>query len=141
MGLTFASYVFQPLFAAGCSVPTIGLQLFAAVTICLLTYINAYDVRVTTKMQNVFMFTKIGALVLVIIVGVVWMSLGGTENFENAFENTETDPGKLAVAFYSGIFSYAGWYVGQENLRYHHFTESFILHFQELLELHDGGAS
>nr|XP_019538394.1 Y+L amino acid transporter 2 [Aedes albopictus] len=109
MGLTFASYVFQPLFAAGCSVPTIGLQLFAAVTICALTYINAYDVRVTTKMQNVFMFTKIGALVLVIIVGVVWMSLGGTENFENAFENTETDPGKLAVAFYSGIFSYAGW--------------------------------
>lgn len=109
MGLTFASYVFQPLFAAGCSVPTIGLQLFAAVTICLLTYINAYDVRVTTKMQNVFMFTKIGALVLVIIVGVVWMAYGGTENFENAFENTETDPGKLAVAFYSGIFSYAGW--------------------------------
>lgn len=109
MGLTFASYVFQPLFAAGCSVPTIGLQLFAAVTICALTYINAYDVRVTTKMQNVFMFTKIGALVLVIIVGVVWMMLGGTENFENAFENTETDPGKLSVAFYSGIFSYAGW--------------------------------
>ncbi|KAL9695924.1 hypothetical protein quinque_015209 [Culex quinquefasciatus] len=109
MGLTFASYVFQPLFAAGCSVPTIGLQLFAAVTICALTYINAYDVRVTTKMQNIFMFTKIGALVLVIIVGVVWMLLGGTENFENAFENTETDPGKLSVAFYSGIFSYAGW--------------------------------
>lgn len=49
MGLTFASYVFQPLFAAGCTVPTIGLQLFAAVTICALTYINAYDVRVTTS--------------------------------------------------------------------------------------------
>lgn len=110
MGLTFASYVFQPLFAAGCQVPTIGLQLFAAVTICALTYINAYDVRVTTKMQNIFMFTKIGALVLVIIVGIAWMAVGGgTENFENAFENTETDPGKLAVAFYSGIFSYAGW--------------------------------
>lgn len=31
------------------------------------------------------------------------------ENFENAFENTETDPGKLSIAFYSGIFSYAGW--------------------------------
>ncbi|XP_035796239.1 Y+L amino acid transporter 2-like [Anopheles albimanus] len=111
MGLTFASYVFQPLFAAGCSVPTIGLQLFAAVTICALTYINAYDVRVTTKMQNVFMFTKIGALVLVILVGIGWMALaeGGMDNFENAFEGTETDPGKLSVAFYSGIFSYAGW--------------------------------
>lgn len=111
MGLTFASYVFQPLFAAGCSVPTIGLQLFAAVTICALTYINAYDVRVTTKMQNVFMFTKIGALVLVIVVGVVWMAVaeGGMDNFENAFDGTETDPGKISVAFYSGIFSYAGW--------------------------------
>jgi solute carrier family 7 (L-type amino acid transporter), member 5 len=31
------------------------------------------------------------------------------ENFEKPFEDTETDPGKLAVAFYSGIFSYAGW--------------------------------
>lgn len=32
------------------------------------------------------------------------------ENFDKPFENTETDPGKLSIAFYSGIFSYAGWY-------------------------------
>lgn len=70
---------------------------------------NCYDVKSTTKMQNVFMFTKIAALVFVIIIGIVWMSLGHVENFENAFENTETDPGKLSIAFYSGIFSYAGW--------------------------------
>lgn len=31
------------------------------------------------------------------------------ENFEKPFENTETDPGRLSIAFYSGIFSYAGW--------------------------------
>lgn len=60
-------------------------------------------------MQNLFMFTKIAALVIVIIIGVVWMCMGHTENFENAFANTETDPGKLSLAFYSGIFSYAGW--------------------------------
>lgn len=35
--------------------------------------------------------------------------IGHYENFEGAFENTQTDPGKLSVAFYSGIFSYAGW--------------------------------
>lgn len=62
-------------------------------------------------MQNVFMFTKIGALCIVILIGVVWMAMGHTENFDNAFDNTETDPGKLSIAFYSGIFSYAGWYV------------------------------
>lgn len=41
-----------------------------------LTFINCYDVKFTTKLQNVFMFTKIAALVLVIIVGVVYMSSG-----------------------------------------------------------------
>lgn len=35
--------------------------------------------------------------------------LGNVSNFEKPFENSTTDPGKLAVAFYSGIFSYAGW--------------------------------
>lgn len=60
-------------------------------------------------MQNVFMFTKIGALILVILLGVYWMAIGNTENFNEPFANTETDPGKISIAFYSGIFSYAGW--------------------------------
>lgn len=37
------------------------------------------------------------------------------EHFDKPFENTETDPGKLSIAFYSGIFSYAGWFV-QNNI-------------------------
>lgn len=60
-------------------------------------------------MQNVIMFTKIGALVTIILVGLGWMLSGHLENFEEPFANTETDPGKISVAFYSGIFSYAGW--------------------------------
>lgn len=55
------------------------------------------------------MFTKIGALVIIVLAGLSWLMLGHTENFENAFDNTVTDPGKIAVAFYSGIFSYSGW--------------------------------
>lgn len=74
-----------------------------------LTFVNCYDVKSTTKMQNVFMFTKIGALILVIVLGVYWMAIGNIENFEAPFDNTETDPGKISIAFYSGIFSYAGW--------------------------------
>lgn len=93
-----------------------------------LTFVNCYDVKSTTKMQNVFMFTKIGALILVILLGVYWMAIGtyinilfdlmffndvvfigNTENFNEPFANTETDPGKISIAFYSGIFSYAGW--------------------------------
>ncbi|XP_011188010.1 Y+L amino acid transporter 2 [Zeugodacus cucurbitae] len=109
MGLTFASYVLQPFFDNECSIPQGALQLLAAVTICFLTYLNSCYMKITTKMQNVIMFTKIAALVLIIIVGVVWMCFGHMQNFDKPFENTQTDPGKLSVAFYSGIFSYAGW--------------------------------
>lgn len=109
MALTFASYVLQPFFAAECEVPKIALQLLAAATICGLTYLNSFDVRTTTKMQNVIMFTKIGALVIIILVGLGWMLTGHMENFDEPFANTETDLGKVSVAFYSGIFSYAGW--------------------------------
>lgn len=109
MGMTFASYVLQPFFPNECAIPKAAIQLFAAVTICFLTFINSYDVKSTTKMQNVFMFCKIAALGLIIIAGVTWMFMGHVENFEEPFEGSTTDIGKLSVAFYSGIFSYAGW--------------------------------
>ncbi|XP_030370237.1 large neutral amino acids transporter small subunit 1 [Scaptodrosophila lebanonensis] len=109
MGLTFASYVLQPFFDGACEIPKIALQLLAAITICFLTYLNSFYMQVTTKMQNIIMFTKVSALVLIILVGLVYMLLGNVENFNKPFEDTETDPGKLSLAFYSGIFSYAGW--------------------------------
>lgn len=108
MGLTFAKYVIQPFFHQ-CNLPEDGATFMAAATICFLTFLNGYNVKTTTKIQNVFMFCKIGALVLVIIIGVVWMGLGNVQNFQNAFEGTSTNPGKIAKAFYSGIFSYSGW--------------------------------
>ncbi|XP_015175162.1 PREDICTED: Y+L amino acid transporter 2 [Polistes dominula] len=108
MALTFAQYVLQPFFP-NCSTPDNGIRLIAAVTLCLLTFVNCYDVKETTKMQNIFMFAKIAALVIIIIAGLSWLCMGHTENFENAFDNTNTSPGKIAVAFYSGIFSYSGW--------------------------------
>lgn len=76
MGLTFASYVLQPFFEADCEIPTAAKQLLAAATICFLTYLNSCYMKVTTKMQNVIMFTKIGALVLIILIGLVWMFMG-----------------------------------------------------------------
>ncbi|EFN86936.1 Y+L amino acid transporter 2 isoform X1 [Harpegnathos saltator] len=108
MGLTVAQYVLQPFFP-NCNVPDDCARLIAALSICLLTFINCYDVKETSKMQNIFMFAKIGALVIIIIAGLVWLCMGYTENFENTFENTNYSPGKIAVAFYSGIFSYSGW--------------------------------
>ncbi|KAH0950739.1 hypothetical protein HN011_002371 [Eciton burchellii] len=108
MGLTFAQYVLKPFFP-NCAIPDDSVRLIAALSICLLTFINCYDVKETSKMQNIFMFAKIGALMIIIAAGLIWLAMGHTENFVDSFQSTTTDPGKIAVAFYSGIFSYSGW--------------------------------
>ncbi|KAF7994784.1 hypothetical protein HCN44_004256 [Aphidius gifuensis] len=108
MALTFAEYVMQPLFP-GCKIPSDSLRLIAAMTICFLTYVNCYDVKGTTRMQNVFMFAKISAVVIIIMVGIVWLLSGQTKNFDEPFKDTTVVPGQIAIAFYAGIFSYSGW--------------------------------
>ena len=39
----------------------------------------------------------------------IFQTVGGYKNFDNAFAYSETEPGKICLAFYSGIYSYAGW--------------------------------
>jgi amino acid transporter len=41
-----------------------------------LTFINSYDVKLTTRIQNVFMFTKVAALGVIIIAGFAYLFMG-----------------------------------------------------------------
>ncbi|XP_016663191.1 Y+L amino acid transporter 2-like [Acyrthosiphon pisum] len=108
MGLTFANYVIKPFFP-DCDNPDQAVRLLAAAMICFITFINCWNVKATTKIQNVFMFTKISALVLIIVCGGVYLHSNGFSKFTNPWQGSVTDPGKLAVSVYSGIFSYSGW--------------------------------
>ncbi|XP_068618047.1 Y+L amino acid transporter 2 isoform X4 [Battus philenor] len=108
MALTFASNLLEPM-GLRCTIDPLSQKLIAAVTICLLTFINAYDVKFTTRIQNVFMFTKISALVIIIVGGVVWMAQGRVEHLQDGWAGTKTSISDWSVAFYSGIFSYSGW--------------------------------
>lgn len=45
-----------------------------------------------------------------IVAAGVWYLIGGnTENFERPFAGSNTEAGYIALAFYSGLFSYSGW--------------------------------
>ena len=70
MALTVSNYLVQPLFPE-CDVPDGVLALIAALCICFLTWLNCYSMKVTTSLQNVFMFTKLAALGIVCIAGMV----------------------------------------------------------------------
>lgn len=108
MALTVAKYVLEPFFH-NCIVPADAEKLIAAAVICFLTFINCYGVKETSKMQNFFMFAKIAAVALIIISGFIWLFMGNYSSFQEPFKNTNSDPGKIAVGFYLGIFSYSGW--------------------------------
>ncbi|KAK6195042.1 hypothetical protein SNE40_000558 [Patella caerulea] len=108
VALTFAYYVIEPLFP-DCSQPDDAVRILAALCIMVLTFVNAYDVKLSTRVQDIFTYAKVLALILIIITGFVQLGRGQYEAFLNPFEHTEPDIGKISLAFYSGLFAYNGW--------------------------------
>ncbi|VDM37273.1 unnamed protein product [Toxocara canis] len=110
VALTFAQYTLKPLFP-DCEVPDGAVRLLAACIILLLTFVNCYSVKWSTRTQDIFTVAKVLALCSIIIAGIVWLAMGNTEYFQmpELFAGTNLDPGHLALAFYSGVFSFSGW--------------------------------
>ncbi|CAH1779995.1 unnamed protein product [Owenia fusiformis] len=106
--LTFANYILQPIFP-DCDPPDTAVRLLAALAITLLTFVNCANVKWANKVQIVFTVAKVAALVLIIIIGAVYLAKGNTKSFEDPWKNSNTEPGAIALSFYSGLFSYAGW--------------------------------
>jgi len=108
IALTFGYYSLYPMFP--CGAPDPAVRLLAALAITLLTFVNCASVKWAARVQDIFTIIKTLALVLIIVTGLVVIFRGDTENFQNAFEGSNTNPGNIALAFYSGLFSYSGWY-------------------------------
>ncbi|CAF1019586.1 unnamed protein product [Brachionus calyciflorus] len=106
--LTFADYLLQPIFP-DCEAPQISRILIAASAVLILTWLNCVSVKWVNRIQNIFSAGKIIALLTIISFGAYCLIRGRVENFVSPFENSNYEPGKIAVAFYSGLFCYAGW--------------------------------
>ncbi|XP_030750354.1 large neutral amino acids transporter small subunit 2 isoform X1 [Sitophilus oryzae] len=106
--MTFAQYILQP-FWGDCPAPVEAVTLVAAATICGLTAINCYNVKWVTRVTDTFTATKIFALLIIVAAGAYHLFTGHSENFDAPMEGTKMDPGFIALAFYSGLFSYSGW--------------------------------
>jgi len=106
VALTFAKYSVKLLFPE-CEPPDESVRILAAVCICLLAFVNCWEVKWATAVQDIFTYAKLLALFIIMATGIVQLGRGKTEHF--TWDETETDITKIALSFYSGLFAYNGW--------------------------------
>jgi len=106
VALTFAIYASKPFFPE-CEPPDEAVRLLAAICICVLAFINCWEVKWATAVQDVFTYAKLLALFFIIATGIVQLVKGKVDNF--TWDDTETDFTKITLSFYSGLFAYNGW--------------------------------
>jgi amino acid transporter len=85
--------------------------------------INCINVKLVSNVQNLFTITKLAALTLIILTGIILMIKGDRkfiwtfsfdrrsflaylDSFDGMFERPNIGIGQLALAFYSGLWAY-----------------------------------
>lgn len=106
--LIFSTYILQPIFP-DCEPPSSALRLLSAVVVALLVCINCINVEWSTKVQVIITTSKLGALVMIIVIGFIYIGKGEIENFQDAFADSDFRAGPIAIAFYSGFWAFGGW--------------------------------
>ncbi|KAA8582359.1 hypothetical protein FQN60_009099 [Etheostoma spectabile] len=109
ISLAFGQYILEPLFMP-CSVPPLAVKLATAISITSVMYLNSMSVTWTARIQIFLTFSKLLAIGIIIVPGMYQLFKGETKNFENAFDLSKVQLSGMPLAFYSGMYAYAGWF-------------------------------
>uniref|UniRef100_A0A8D3BW53 Cystine/glutamate transporter n=1 Tax=Scophthalmus maximus TaxID=52904 RepID=A0A8D3BW53_SCOMX len=109
ISLAFGQYILQPLFMP-CDTPPLAVKLATAIGITSVMYLNSISVTWTARIQIFLTFSKLLVIAIIIVPGLYQLFKGETRNFENAFEVNNMKLSGMPLAFYSGMYAYAGWF-------------------------------
>ncbi|OWF41468.1 B(0,+)-type amino acid transporter 1 [Mizuhopecten yessoensis] len=108
--LTLSEYISEVIFD-GCG-PSPNMKKIIAITaIVSVAITNCISVRLAARVQIFFTFVKLLGLVVIIVGGIWWMSTGKFGSLVTGFDGTTNDVQDVALAVYSGLWAYDGWYV------------------------------
>ncbi|XP_072019831.1 b(0,+)-type amino acid transporter 1-like [Amphiura filiformis] len=112
--ISFADYAVAPFLEGSgnaCDPPDNAMKLIAITCLFFLAMINCFSVKLSTNFVNFFTISKLIALAIIIVVGIVRIAQGYTEHLDpkTSFDDSATDLFAYGVAFYQGLFPYDGW--------------------------------
>ena len=109
IAITFSTYLVQPFFPT-CDPPFLAVRLLAAACVCIIMFMNCWNVRYGTRIQDWFAYANVIALIVIIVTGLVYLGNGNTSlALSNPWRGTTTNVGNIALAMYSGLYAYGGW--------------------------------
>ncbi|XP_029021279.1 cystine/glutamate transporter [Betta splendens] len=109
ISLAFGQYILEPLFMP-CEIPPLAVKLATTIGITSVTYLNGMSVSWTARVQIFLTFSKLLVIGIIIVLGMYQLFKGETKNFEDAFDLSSIELSAMPLAFYSGMYAYAGWF-------------------------------
>ncbi|XP_077135281.1 cystine/glutamate transporter [Ranitomeya variabilis] len=109
ISLAFGRYILEPFFIQ-CEIPDLAVKLVTALGITIVMVLNSMSVSWSARIQIFLTFCKLIAILIIIVPGVIQLIKGETQNFKDAFVGKDVSVMGLPLAFYSGMYAYAGWF-------------------------------
>ncbi|KAJ1217338.1 hypothetical protein NDU88_004932 [Pleurodeles waltl] len=109
ISLAFGRYILEPFFV-DCEIPELPIKLMTAVGITVVMVLNSMSVSWSARIQIILTFCKLIAILIIIVPGIMQLFKGETQHFTNTFVGKDVSIMGLPLAFYSGMYAYAGWF-------------------------------
>ncbi|XP_032488462.1 cystine/glutamate transporter isoform X2 [Phocoena sinus] len=109
ISLAFGRYILEPFFIQ-CEIPELAVKLITAVGITVVMVLNGMSVSWSARIQIFLTFCKLTAILIIIVPGVMQLIKGQTQHFKDAFSGRDASIMGLPLAFYYGMYAYAGWF-------------------------------
>uniref|UniRef100_A0A8C5M292 Cystine/glutamate transporter n=1 Tax=Leptobrachium leishanense TaxID=445787 RepID=A0A8C5M292_9ANUR len=109
ISLAFGRYILEPFFI-NCEIPDLAIKLATALGITIVMVLNSVSVSWSARIQIILTFSKLIAILIIIVPGVMQLIKGETQNFKDAFIGKDVSVMGLPLAFYAGMYAYSGWF-------------------------------